>query len=235
MNMSRFLRTAILFVVILYGVITFFNAWYPSNEPLPVTYSQFAKEFDKVDHFHLLSDGREFEYTIKGDDGLVYRSTLPPGYAAKVVPEMIAQGASVRSDPPPKAGGWGTMILVSILPVMLLIGALVWMSKRAGGAAAAMGGNPATLVDPEKNSTTLADVAGNPGDFDDVYELIDFLKEPKKYWDAGATLPHGILLYGPPGTGKTLLARAIAGEAKVPFYTITGSAFVEMFVGVGAS
>ncbi len=97
-----------------------------------------------------------------------------------------------------------------------------------------MGDNPATLVDPEKNTTTLDDVAGNPGDFDDVYELIDFLKEPQKYWDAGATLPHGILLYGPPGTGKTLLARAMAGEANVPFYTISGSEFVEMFVGVGA-
>jgi cell division protease FtsH len=233
--MSRFLRTGLIFVVILYGAITFFNAWNPTEGPLPVTYSQFAKEFANVDNFHLLSDGREFLYTVKGNDELVYRSTLPPGYAAKVVPEMIAQGASVVSDPPPKASGWGSMILISILPVMLLIGALVWMSKRAGGAAASMGGNPATLVDPEKNTTTLADVAGNPGDFDDVYELIDFLKEPKKYWDAGATLPHGILLYGPPGTGKTLLARAMAGEANVPFFTITGSAFVEMFVGVGAS
>jgi len=233
--MNRQIRIALIFAVILLISYQWLGTLDKSVEPLPVTYSQFAKEFANVDNFHLLSDGREFMYTLKGDDGLVYKSTLPPGYSAKVIPEMIAQGASVEVDPPPEAGGYGTMILISVLPVLLLIGALVWMSRRAGGAAAAMGGNPAKLVDPEKNSTTLADVAGNPGDFDDVYELIDFLKEPQKYWDAGATLPHGILLYGPPGTGKTLLARAMAGEANVPFFTISGSEFVEMFVGVGAA
>lgn len=232
--MNRQIRIAIIFFGILYLSWWALGNLDNSVEPLPVTYSQFAKEFANVDNFHLTSDGREFMYTLKGDDILVYKSTLPPGYSAKVIPEMIAQGASVQIDPPASAGGMGTLLLMSVLPVLLLIGALVWMSRRAGGAAAAMGGNPATLVDPEKNSTTLADVAGNPGDFDDVYELIDFLKEPQKYWDAGATLPHGVLLYGPPGTGKTLLARAMAGEANVPFFTISGSEFVEMFVGVGA-
>ncbi len=234
MNINRQIRTAIIFAVILFIAYTWLGTLDESTEPVGVTYSQFAKEFENVDNFHLLSDGREFMYTLKGDTVTVYKATLPPGYSAKVIPEMIAQGASVQVDPPPRAGGMGSLLLMSVLPVLLLIGALVWMSRRAGGAAAAMGGNPATLVDPEKNTTTLADVAGNPGDFDDVYELIDFLKAPEKYWNAGATLPHGILLYGPPGTGKTLLARAMAGEAKVPFFTISGSEFVEMFVGVGA-
>ena len=205
------------------------------NEPIDTTYSEFAKEFANVDHFHLNENGREFLYTLKGNHITSYSAVLPPGYSAKVIPELIAQGTALVIDPPPKAGGIGSLLLMSILPVVLLIGALVWMSRRAGGAAAAMGGNPATLVDPEKNTTTLADVACNPGDFDDIYELIDFLKAPQKYWDAGAKMPHGILLYGPPGTGKTLLARAMAGEANVPFFTIAGSEFVEMFVGVGAA
>lgn len=231
LNNKQLVLTLVFVLLIGYLWTTF-----PSQggDPIGVTYSHFTKEMDKVDNFHLLGDGREFMYTLKGDSTAVFKSTLPPGYAEPIVAEMIAQGTSVVSDPPPKAGGMGSMLLMSIFPVLLLIGALVWMSRRAGGAAAAMGGNPATLVDPEKNKTTLADVASNPGDFDDVYELIDFLKSPHKYWAAGAKMPHGILLYGPPGTGKTLLARAMAGEANVPFFTISGSEFVEMFVGVGA-
>lgn len=232
--MNRSIRTAVIFGVIIFGLLSLIQSWDKSVEPMQVTYSQFSKEFANVDTFHLLNNSREFLYTLKGNTITVYKAVFPPGYSAKVIPELIGQGTAVVIDPPPTPGGIGSLLLMSVLPVLLLIGALVWMSRRAGGAAAAMGGNPATLVDPEKNTTTLEDVAGNPGDFDDIYELIDFLKSPQKYWDAGATMPHGILLYGPPGTGKTLLARAMAGEAKVPFYTISGSEFVEMFVGVGA-
>ena len=130
----------------------------------------------------------------------------------------------------------GQMVAMSIIPVFILIGALIWISRRGGaGATAGMGNNPAQLVNPEDNKTTLEDVAGNPGDFDEVHELVEFLHNPQKFWKADAELPHGILLHGPPGCGKTLLARAIAGEAKVPFFVISGSDFVEMFVGVGAS
>ena len=231
----KHLKIAIAALVIVLLVSGLLDRYGNKNEPVETTYSQFAKEFANVDHFHLNENGREFLYTLKGDHITSYNAVLPPGYSAKVIPELIAQGTALVIDPPPKAGGIGSLLLMSILPVVLLIGALVWMSRRAGGAAAAMGGNPATLVDPEKNTTTLADVACNPGDFDDIYELIDFLKAPQKYWDAGAKMPHGILLYGPPGTGKTLLARAMAGEANVPFFTIAGSEFVEMFVGVGAA
>jgi ATP-dependent Zn protease len=143
--MNRQIRVAIIFFGILYLSWWWLGTFDNGVEPLPVTYSQFATEFDNVDNFHLLSDGREFMYTLKGDDLLVYKSTLPPGYSAKVIPEMIAQGASVQVDPPPKAGGMGALLLMSILPVLLLIGALVWMSRRAGGAAAAMGWQPRRL------------------------------------------------------------------------------------------
>lgn len=198
-------------------------------------YNHFTQNLDNVGSFVLRSDQKTFGYILRGD-GTLYQSVFPPGKATLLIDELQAQGTIIDIEAPPKPAGIGTMILFSIIPVILLIGALVWLSKRGGSSGvAAFGNNPATLVDPEKNHTTLADVAGNPGDFDEVYELIDFLKGPEKYWRAGATLPHGILLYGPPGTGKTLLARAIAGEAKVPFYTISGSNFVEMFVGVGAS
>ena len=100
-------------------------------EPIVVTYSQFSKEFSNIDNFHLLENGREFMYTLKGNAITVYKAVFPPGYSAKIIPELIGQGTAVVVDPPPEMGGWGSMILISLLPVLLLIGALVWLSKRA--------------------------------------------------------------------------------------------------------
>lgn len=149
--------------------------------------------------------------------------------------ELKAQKTKIGAEPPTEGSGLGTLLLISFVPVLILIGALVWIAKKSQGGATSFIGSPGKRADREKNTVRLKDVAGNPGDFDEVYELIDFLKQPEKYLKAGAALPHGILLYGPPGCGKTLLARAIAGEAEVPFHTISGSDFVELFVGVGAS
>jgi len=220
-------------LIILFGML--WQSMSPDNYIVNKPYNHFTQNLDDVSSFLLRSDQKTFGYILRGDTTL-YQSVFPPGKVTLLIDELQTQGTIIEVEAPPEPAGFGSMILFSIIPVMLLIGALVWMSKRGGSSGvAAFGNSPATLVDPAKNTTTLADVAGNPGDFDEVYELIDFLKAPEKYWRAGATLPHGILLYGPPGTGKTLLARAIAGEAKVPFYTISGSDFVEMFVGVGAS
>lgn len=233
--MEKFTPRRIMFygvLLILFGML--WQSMSSDNYLVNKPYNHFTLHLDDVSTFVLRSDQKTFSYTLKGDT-ILYQSVFPPGKATLLIDELQSQGAIIEIEAPPKPAGIGSMILFSIIPVILLIGALFWMSKRSGGGVASFGNSPATLVDPEKNTTTLEDVAGNPGDFDDVYELIDFLKAPEKYWRAGATLPHGILLYGPPGTGKTLLARAIAGEAKVPFYTISGSDFVEMFVGVGAS
>lgn len=133
-----------------------------------------------------------------------------------------------------------TNIIIGIAPFVLLIMFLVFLSKKAGGMGGeggpfGFGKSKAKAYNKEKNKTKFADIAGAEEAKEDTLELVDFLKHPKKYQKAGAKIPKGILLVGPPGTGKTMMARAIAGEAKVPFFSVSGSEFVEMFVGVGAS
>ncbi|MDP4614634.1 MAG: AAA family ATPase, partial [Candidatus Nanopelagicales bacterium] len=132
-------------------------------------------------------------------------------------------------------------ILVSILftlgPILLLAFLLLFFLSRSQGGSKvfSFGRSKAKLHDNEVPQTTFADVAGADEAIEEFREIKDFLAEPKKYQEIGAKIPKGVLLFGPPGTGKTLLARAVAGEAKVPFYSISGSDFVEMFVGVGAA
>jgi cell division protease FtsH len=151
-----------------------------------------------------------------------------------LVPHFTATGASNTF-----LGG-----LLSFLPLLLFIGYFWWIgrqAKRGGGALGGLGGmlgvgkSTAKIIEAERPDTTFADVAGYEGVKRDVSEVVDFLKKPDKYTAAGATGPKGVLMAGPPGTGKTLLARAVAGEAEVPFLSVTGSSFVELFVGVGAS
>ena len=195
-------------------------------------YSHFTENLDDVTEFRLQSDATSFYYVLEGKPG-VYESVFPPGKSTTMINELQTQGTTIEVDPPPRPSGMGTMIMFSILPVLILIAALVWLSKKGGASASAgFGDSPARLINPEDNKTTLKDVAG---DFDEVNELIDFLHHPEKFWAANAELPHGVLFYGPPGCGKTLLAQAIAGEAGVPFFVISGSDFVQMFVGVGAA
>jgi len=135
----------------------------------------------------------------------------------------------------PEASSW-LSVIVEIVPILVLAGATIWIfSRQLGGGNKSMdfGKSRAKLV--EESKATFKDVAGLTEEKEEVQELIDFLKNPKKFTDMGARIPKGVLLVGPPGTGKTLLARAVAGEAKVPFYYISGSDFVELFVGIGAS
>ena len=138
---------------------------------------------------------------------------------------------------PPVETPWYIEILPFIVPVILIIGFWYFMLKQqsGGGKVLNFGKSQANLADPSKNKITFADVAGAEEEKHELEEIVDFLKNPKKYVELGARIPKGVLLVGPPGTGKTLLAKAVAGEAKVPFYSISGSDFVEMFVGVGAS
>ncbi len=139
---------------------------------------------------------------------------------------------------PPVVTPWYLEMLPYLLPMGLVM--LFWfyiMRQQTGGSGKVLnfGKSQASMVDPTKNKITFADVAGADEEKDELKEIVDFLKNPKEYLDLGARIPKGVLLVGPPGTGKTLLAKAVAGEAKVPFFSISGSDFVEMFVGVGAS
>ncbi len=133
---------------------------------------------------------------------------------------------------------WILALLGSLLPFIIIL-ALFWflMGSMAGGGRGVMqfGKSRAKLVNKEMSKITFADVAGIDEAIEELNEIKEFLKNPKKFQDMGAKIPHGVLLYGPPGTGKTLIAKAVAGEAGVPFFSISGSDFVEMFVGVGAS
>lgn len=139
---------------------------------------------------------------------------------------------------PPVSVPWYLEMLPYLLPMLLVMAFWVFVMRQqtgAGGKAMSFGKSQAHLVDPNKNKITFADVAGAEEEKEELKEIVDFLRSPKNYIALGARIPKGVLLVGPPGTGKTLLAKAVAGEAKVPFYSISGSDFVEMFVGVGAS
>ena len=154
----------------------------------------------------------------------------------KIVDVSETQEFKLEVEPDPESSTF-LMVLVNVLPFVLLIGfAFFFFNRQMAGNKSSMdfGKSKAKLSD-EKNKVTFKDVAGLKEEKEEVEELIDFLKNPKKFQKMGARIPKGVLLFGPPGTGKTLLARAVAGEANVPFYFISGSDFVELFVGVGAS
>ncbi len=162
--------------------------------------------------------------------------TIGPEDTQDLERRLEAKGASITFQPP--GPGLLGLILQSLLPILLMIGAWIFiMRQMQGGARGAMGfgKSKARLLTENKNRVTFEDVAGVDEAKEDLTEIVDFLKDPAKFQRLGGKIPKGALLIGPPGTGKTLLARAVAGEAGVPFFTISGSDFVEMFVGVGAS
>ena len=167
-----------------------------------------------------------------------YKTIVPQTNEA--LPHLLTQGVNleVQEDKKPH---WFMQTFLSWVPFILLF--ILWFffirktggQGGGGGRAMAFGKSRAQLIDTEQPQVTFDDVAGIDEAKDEVAEIVDFLKSPDKFTDAGARIPTGVLLYGEPGTGKTLLAKAIAGEAGVPFYSISGSNFVEMYVGIGAS
>ena len=170
-----------------------------------------------------LKDGQEFSTVVPDDDTLISR--------------LEAKNVEIRAELPPQPPWW-TGILSSLLPMLLIVGLwflLMNQSNGGGGRVMNFGKSRARRYDEDKVKVTFKDVAGADEAKQELEEVVEFLKHPQKYNELGAKIPKGVLLYGPPGTGKTLLAKAVAGEAGVPFFSISGSDFVEMFVGVGAS
>jgi cell division protease FtsH len=165
---------------------------------------------------------------------------VPPQAGQELLTELQANKVTISSAP--SGNGFGTEVLVYLITFGLPILIFVWLFRRlsrgAGGGlqgVLGVGRSRAKVFDEERPDTTFADVAGYEGAKAEIAEVVDFLREPDRYSRVGASVPRGVLMIGPPGTGKTLLARAVAGEAKVPFFSVTGSSFVELFVGVGAS
>jgi len=155
-----------------------------------------------------------------------------------MVSDLLKNGVSVEAKPEEQPS-FLMSLLISWFPMLLLIGVWIFFMRQmqggGRGGAFSFGKSRARLLDENANPVTFADVAGCDEAKEDVAELVDFLKDPSKYQKLGGRIPRGVLMVRPPGTGKTLLARSIAGEAKVPFFSISGSDFVEMFVGVGAA
>jgi cell division protease FtsH len=205
-----------------------------------LTYTKFVNEVtaNKILTASITSSG-----TVSGKlrDGAAYTSQIPVALNNTALsPLLLQHDVQVTGTNPGTTSVW--TILEDLLPFLLIIGFFVWIVRRgrkqlAGGLGGIMGigGSKVKIYDEETPSTRFADIAGYDGSKAEVMEVVDFLKHPARYVRAGAVGPRGVLMVGPPGTGKTLMARAVAGEAGVPFLALSGSSFVEMFVGVGAS
>jgi cell division protease FtsH len=233
MNSNMFQKIGVWLIV---GLVLFtvFKQFDKPRDQTQVTYSQFMDDAKAGKVKRVDVQGRTLQVTPA--DGVKY-SIISPG-DIWMVGDLMKFGVQVtgKADDEPN-------LLVSALyylgPTLLIIGFWFFMMRQmqggGKGGAFSFGKSKARLIDENSNTVTFADVAGCDEAKEEVYELVDFLKDPQKFQKLGGRIPHGVLLVGPPGTGKTLLARAIAGEAKVPFFSISGSDFVEMFVGVGAS
>jgi cell division protease FtsH len=175
----------------------------------------------------------------KSATGTKFASQKPTFEDPALMPMLEAHGVVVNAQPVDGGGAWWLTLLISLAPALLLVALLYWASTRAAGGpmggALGVGRSRARRYAETRPTVTFADVAGIDEAREELVEVVDFLKNPPKYLRLGGTIPKGVLLVGPPGTGKTLLARAVAGEAGVPFFEMSASEFVEMFVGVGAS
>ena len=205
-----------------------------------VTFSEFVNKIEgkEVQDVVINPNTGTVSGKLSGNTNREIRAEIPAGSAEKLN-EVLLENKISYSGAKRESGGIGTFLL-SFGPILLLIAVWIYFMRQMqgggkGGGALSFGKSKARMLSEDQVKTTFADVAGVEEAKEEVGELVDFLRDPRKYQRLGGTIPRGVLMVGPPGTGKTLLARAIAGEAKVPFFTISGSDFVEMFVGVGAS
>ncbi|MCC6438003.1 MAG: ATP-dependent zinc metalloprotease FtsH [Acidimicrobiales bacterium] len=229
-----------MFTVVGLVVLVWF-IWLGGQDSSTTETLDFTAFLTKVDAEAVASVTIDPEGRIEGElsDGTEFRTQVPTAAPPQDLVQRLADhDVTVTASAP--SGGWLTLV-AGFLPVVLLIGFFVWMMRRAGGgggAGSAFGGfgrSKAKLLDSEKPQSTFADVAGYDGAKAELLEVVDYLRRPERYHKAGAVGPGGVLMVGPPGTGKTLIARAVAGEAAVPFFSVSGSSFVELFVGVGAA
>ena len=210
-----------------------------------ITIDEFTKYLDsqQIVELQIITKVRSENYEITGkikdykeNESFILYLPISDEFIEKIELARTAQDFKYTNKPDPETSSW-LLVLMEYVPIILLGGAMIWLFTRqlgSNGKSMDFGKSKAVLVDGEKTAT-FKQVAGLTEEKEEVQELIDFLRNPKKFQSMGARIPKGVLLVGPPGTGKTLLAKAVAGEAKVPFYYISGSDFVELFVGIGAS
>ncbi|HZE34145.1 MAG TPA: ATP-dependent metallopeptidase FtsH/Yme1/Tma family protein [Actinoallomurus sp.] len=213
--------------------------------PLMTTEGQDTRSLTYSDFVAKVSAGQVRAVTVDDhggvrgtlSDGKSFTSRLPTVLNNSVITQQLqARGVKITAR---RSGSPAASQLAGVLPLVLIVAFFLWIGRRGPtsmmGGANAFGRSQAKIIEAERPTTRFADVAGYEGVKQEVGEVVDFLRAPDRYAAAGATGPKGVIMVGPPGTGKTLIARAVAGEAEVPFLSVTGSAFVEMFVGVGAS
>jgi len=235
--MKNFSKNIVLWIIIGLLLVGLFNLFQGTS------YNQSAKNISFSDFIAATNSGNVSEVVIKGnnvegyfDDGRAFR-TYSPNYP-NLVDKLNEQGVKIFAEPSERAMHPLLSILLSWFPMLLLIGVWIFFMRQmqgGGGKALGFGKSKAKLLNESLEKVTFNDVAGIDEAKQELEEVVEFLKDPKKFSRLGGKIPRGALLVGPPGTGKTLLAKAIAGEANVPFFSISGSDFVEMFVGVGAS
>ncbi|MEC7614313.1 MAG: ATP-dependent zinc metalloprotease FtsH [Pseudomonadota bacterium] len=231
------LRNFIVWIILAFSLLGLYNLIYNpivSKNQSDITFSQLLAEVDA---------GNVVDVEISGDnisghysDGRSFKTFAPSD--PNLIDRLYNRGVSISAKPEKEGGSIFLNILISWFPMLLLIAVWIFFMRQmqgGGGKAMGFGKSKAKLLNEKSGKVTFEDVAGVDEAKDDLQEIVEFLKDPSKFQRLGGRIPKGALLVGPPGTGKTLLARAIAGEANVPFFTISGSDFVEMFVGVGAS
>ncbi|WP_103332898.1 ATP-dependent zinc metalloprotease FtsH [Pseudotabrizicola formosa] len=229
-------RNIAFWVVLFFLILALFNLFggnQTTTSSRQISYSEFVQRVDAGQVSSVVIDGERLQ--VRGSDGNSYAAIVPQG--TDVTDRLVAAGVEVRAEAQQQSGF--VSILMTFLPFLLLIGVWIFFMNRmqGGGKGGAMGfgKSRAKLLTEKHGRVTFDDVAGIDEAKEELEEIVEFLRNPQKFSRLGGKIPKGALLVGPPGTGKTLLARAIAGEAGVPFFTISGSDFVEMFVGVGAS
>ncbi|QQZ09510.1 ATP-dependent zinc metalloprotease FtsH [Heyndrickxia vini] len=242
--MSRIFRNTIFYVLlflVLIGIVSYFNNNNESTKDL--TYDQFISHLEKGDVKDFSSQPERGVYEVRGElkdnekTKFVTYVLNSPSALERIEKAVNATNTEMKNMPAKETNGW-VSFFTSIIPfviIFILFFFLLNQAQGGGGRVMNFGKSKAKLYNDEKKKVRFRDVAGADEEKQELVEIVEFLKDPRKFAELGARIPKGVLLVGPPGTGKTLLARAVAGEAGVPFFSISGSDFVEMFVGVGAS
>ena len=235
---NSWLRKSLFFALIAFFVLSFIAILFPQQNLKEVNFSDVIRRANNGEISKLEIQGNDIYVTPKGQTEPTEKSYKEGG--SSIYEQGLKQDAKAEVAVKAPSGTEGAIwnVLSLVLPALLIGGLIFFMFRQAQGQsnqAMGFGKSKARLYGNEKSKVVFADIAGNEEAKEDLTEVVDFLKHPKKFQDVGAKIPKGVLLVGPPGTGKTMLARAVAGEAEVPFFSISGSEFVEMFVGVGAS
>ncbi len=231
-------KNLILWLIIAAVLVTVMNNFSSPSEPQTLNYSDFIQQVKDGKVERVTVDG--YVITGKRSDGDTFKTIRPAIQDNGLIGDLVNNNVVVEGKQPEQQSIW-TQLLVASFPILVIIAVFMFFMRQMQGGGGGRGGpmsfgkSKARLLSEDQVKTTLADVAGCDEAKEEVSELVEFLRDPGKFQRLGGRIPRGVLMVGPPGTGKTLLAKAIAGEAKVPFFTISGSDFVEMFVGVGAS